>query len=66
MTRAILVSAALCSSAFGWFLAAAHPSATDLAEAAADSAARITTKAVWNPTTDELSNIRKRPRCAFR
>jgi hypothetical protein len=50
----------VCGSAFGWFLAAAHPPATDLAEAPADSVARITTKAVWNPTADELSNIRRK------
>ena len=60
MTRAILVGAVLCTSAFSWFLAGTHRVAAGLSTPAADSATRITAKAVWNPTPDELSNIRRK------
>src|SRR5271154_3657314 len=60
MTRAILVAAALCSSVFGWLLSDVRLLAADRSEPASDSVARITAKAVWNPTSEELANIRKK------
>ncbi len=58
MTRARLAPAVLCILAFSWFIpAASRPAAVS---SAADSAARITEKAVWNPASDVLSEIRRK------
>jgi len=58
MTRAILTALAVCGATFSWFVALA-PS-LGLAAPAADSTHRITAKAVWNPTSTELSEIRRK------
>jgi inhibitor of cysteine peptidase len=57
MTRGTFATVVLCISAFGW----SHPEARPLAAVSlADSAVRITAKAVWNPTPDVLSDIRRK------
>jgi predicted secreted protein len=58
MTRAIPSAAVLYLSAFGWCVPAGRR-ATAAALSAA-SALRITAKAVWNPTQDQLSDIRRK------
>jgi predicted secreted protein len=58
MTRASLVAAVFCVLAFSWFIPAAPlPAAVS---SSADSAARITEKAVWNPPSDVLPDIRRK------
>jgi predicted secreted protein len=57
MTRTSLAATVFCILAFSWFIPAASLPA---AVSAADSAARITEKAVWNPTSDVLSDIRRK------
>jgi predicted secreted protein len=58
MTRAIFTALALCCATFGGFVLLA-PSLS-LAAPAADSASRITAKAVWTPTPEQLSDIRRK------
>jgi len=58
MTRAIFTALALCCATFGGFVLLA-PS-LGLAAPAADSTARITAKAVWAPTPEQLSDIRRK------
>ena len=54
MTRAILLAALLCSSAaYSLHLPSSAPPADP------DSPARITSKAVWNPSPSALANIRE-------
>jgi inhibitor of cysteine peptidase len=58
MTRASLVAVVFCILAFSWFIPAAPLPA--VVSSAADSATRITEKAVWNPASDVLSDIRRK------
>jgi predicted secreted protein len=58
MTRAIFTALALCCATFGGFVLLA-PS-LGLAAPAADSTSRITAKAVWTPTPEQLSDIRRK------
>jgi predicted secreted protein len=58
MTRAIFTAAAVSCAVFGWFI-----TSTPLpgpAVLAADSTSRITAKAVWAPTSEQLSDIRRK------
>ncbi len=59
MTRATLAAASLCISAFGWFISASSPRAAT-SGAAADASSRINAKAVWNPASNALSDIRRK------
>jgi len=58
MTRAIFTALALCCATFGGFVLLA-PS-LGLAAPAADSMSPITAKAVWTPTPEQLSDIRRK------
>ncbi|HEY2109806.1 MAG TPA: protease inhibitor I42 family protein [Candidatus Acidoferrales bacterium] len=58
MTRAISSAAVLYLSAFGWCVPATLR--TTAAALSAASAPRITAKAVWNPTQDQLFDIRRK------
>ena len=58
MTRAIFTALALCCATFGGFVLLA-PSLS-LAAPAADSTSPITAKAVWTPTPEQLSDIRRK------
>jgi predicted secreted protein len=58
MTRAIFTALAVCCVTFSWFVPSAHP--LGLAAPAADSTPRITAKAVWNPASDVLSDVRRK------
>jgi predicted secreted protein len=58
MTRAIFTALALCCATFGGLVLLA-PS-LGLAAPAADSTSRITAKAVWTPTPEQLSDIRRK------
>src|SRR5580704_5046998 len=58
MTRAIFTALALCCATFSGFVLLA-PSLS-LAAPAADSMSRITAKAVWTPTPEQLSDIRRK------
>jgi inhibitor of cysteine peptidase len=58
MTRAIFTALALCGATFSGFVPLA-PS-LGLAAPAADSTSRTTAKAVWTPTPEQLSDIRRK------
>src|SRR6201984_2678684 len=58
MTRAIFTALALCCATFSWFAPLARP--LGLAALASDSTSRITKKAVWNPASDVLPDIRRK------
>src|ERR1700720_3844319 len=58
MTRAIFTALALCCATFSGFITSTPlPGRTVLA---ADSTSRITAKAVWAPTSEQLSDIRRK------
>ena len=58
MTRAIFTALAGCCATFSWFAPLARP--LGLAALASDSTFRITKKAVWNPPSDVLPDIRRK------
>jgi predicted secreted protein len=58
MTRASFTALAVCCTTLSWFVPLAPP--PRLAAPAADSTSPITAKAVWNPASDVLSDIRRK------
>ena len=58
MTRASFTALAVCCTTLSWFVPLAPP--PRFAAPAADSTSPITAKAVWNPASDVLSDIRRK------
>src|SRR6201993_3864223 len=58
MIRAIFTAVAVCCATFSWSVPLARP--LGLAAPAPDSTPRITAKSAWDPTPEQLSEIRRK------